>query len=215
MFAYFIWTFVHLDGRLQLFVTPYVSVSEQLYSSRSKLLVTRTHSTLVQQTETVSLIQLLFLLICHVWKQSFVILINKPKNWWCHRWRSVVHVLSGTVQFPGTSQPEMLLHIFLDEHSSVKNTSGKLVLSPHTASESLWQFRKALRVKGNKTKKGSNPWLLFFFFNCHLKAEDVLIITLFWLWLLKEKLHKNSLLVKCCLQKRSLSALQKVASLLS
>lgn len=66
MFAYFIWTFVHLDGRLQLFVTPYVSVSEQLYSSRSKLLVTRTHSTLVQQTETVSLIQLLFLLICHV-----------------------------------------------------------------------------------------------------------------------------------------------------
>lgn len=38
-------------------------------------------------------------------------------------------------QFANTSQPEMHLHKFLDEHSSVRNTSGKLVLGPHTASK--------------------------------------------------------------------------------
>lgn len=71
------------------------------------------------------------------------------------------------VQFVSTSQPEMHLHKFLNEHSSVRNTSGKLVLSPYAASKSSHWFGNAFaQTKGLacqlccKLKFFASQWLL-------------------------------------------------------
>lgn len=53
-------------------------------------------------------------------------------------------------QFASTSQPKVHLHKFLNEHSPVRNTSVKLVLSPHVASKRPCWFGSAfLREKVN------------------------------------------------------------------
>lgn len=83
-------------------------------------------------------------------------------------WRAGICVLSGTANnLPSPHDLKCIyLHKFLDERSPVRNASGKLILSPHTASKSPCWFGNSFVVRQKVTSFAASSiffasrWLL-------------------------------------------------------